>query len=291
MLHVSGILENAADVAPDAVAATLDDDVADVRRDRTGRATDRARAARAGYRPGRPGALVGRHLARGDHRLRGRRPRSARCSRRSTPALRSKRSRRSRSTPRPAVVLGGAGYDGARPAQLAARLGIPFVTSTEPRRSHARGARPTVGRSRRARPARHLLHQREHRPAQGRRAVAPRQLAAHVRGRARPQPGRRRHRVHVPAVPHGGLDDRARRVAGAPGRALRARPRRGDAARRPRQRHRAARLYCIPAVWGRILEHGVGGLRPVVTRARPTPARRRLRPSCSPRSRTRSRTP
>ncbi len=24
-------------------------------------------------------------------------------------------------------------------------------------------------------------------------------------------------------------------------------------------RHRAARLYCIPAVWGRVLEHGVGG--------------------------------
>ena len=41
---------------------------------------------------------------------------------------------------------------------------------------------------------------------------------------------RRRHGVHVPAVPHGGLDDRARCVAGAAAGALRARARRGDAA-------------------------------------------------------------
>ena len=39
MLHVSRILENAADVAPDAIAATLDDESPHLRRDRTGRPT------------------------------------------------------------------------------------------------------------------------------------------------------------------------------------------------------------------------------------------------------------
>ena len=123
------------------------------------------------------------------------------------------------------------------------------------RRSHDRARR----RRRRARPARHLLHERQHRRAEGRRALAPRELAAHV-SRARPRPpGGGGHRVHVPAVPHGGLDDRARRVAGAAARCTSSRrptPRRCSPTA---ARHRAARLYCIPAVWARILEHGVGG--------------------------------
>ena len=63
--------------------------------------------------------------------------------------------------------------------------------------------------------------------------------------------GRRRHRLHVPAVPHGRLDDRARCLAGAAGRCT------SCACPTPRRccattaRHRAARLYCIPAVWAR----------------------------------------
>ena len=40
-------------------------------------------------------------------------------------------------------------------------------------------------------------------------------------------------------------------------------PRRRRRFSKPPARHRAARLYCIPAVWGRILEHGVARLRPV----------------------------
>ena len=65
-------------------------------------------------------------------------------------------------------------------------------------------------------PARDLLHQREHRPAQGRRALAPGELPAQLpvaRGR-----DRRRHGLHVPALPHGRLVALARRVAGAPAR-------------------------------------------------------------------------
>ena len=73
------------------------------------------------------------------------------------------------------------------------------------------------------------------------------------------QPGRRRHRVHVPAVPHGRLDDRARRVAGAARRCTSCACPTRRRCSRPTARHRAARLYCIPAVWGRILEHGVDG--------------------------------
>ena len=51
-----------------------------------------------------------------------------------------------------------------------------------------RAARPTR-RARRARSARHLLHERQHRPAEGRRAVAPHELAAHVRRRDHAPPG------------------------------------------------------------------------------------------------------
>ena len=49
------------------------------------------------------------------------------------------------------------------------------------------------------------------------------------------------------------------------------------------QRHRAARLYAIPAVWERILEHDVGQYA-CSTCLRAEPERRRRRPSCSPRS-------
>ena len=103
--------------------------------------------------------------------------------------------------------------------------------------------------------------------------------------------GRRRHRVHVPAVPHGGLDDRDGRVARPPAGALRAHPRRRDAAATTVARHRAARLYCIPAVWARILEHGVERLRPLdARRGRHRHVGDAAR-AARARSRTRSRTP
>ena len=127
------------------------------------------------------------------------------------------------------------------------------------------GTRPTSPspRSRRARSARHLLHEREHRAAEGRRALAPRQLAAHVPGRD-DRAGRRR----APCACSRCSTWRAGRSRSARGRAARAGPLRARPRRRRRccddgQRHRAARLYCIPAVWARILEHGVEALRPV----------------------------
>ena len=83
-------------------------------------------------------------------------------------------------------------------------------------------------------------------------------LAAHLRGR-NDDCGRRGHCVHVPAVPHGGVDHRARRVAGPATGALRAHARHRRRCGERRQRApAAARLYCIPAVWSRILAHGVG---------------------------------
>ena len=59
MLLVSRILENAADVAPDAIAATLDDDALTFGDDRARRQPDRARAARERDRAGRPACSGG----------------------------------------------------------------------------------------------------------------------------------------------------------------------------------------------------------------------------------------
>ena len=124
---------------------------------------------------------------------------------------------------RPRLLLCGASHVEAG-AELATRVDVPFAPEI-PQRRRRRARRH---RSRRARSARHLLHERQHRAAEGRRAVAPHELAAHLRRRDDDR-GRRRDRLHVPAVPHGGLDDRARRVAGPATGALRAHPRRGDA--------------------------------------------------------------
>ena len=160
---------------------------------------------------------------------------------------------------------------------------------------HARGARRRGrrrergrrrhSRTRRARPARHLLHERQHRPVEGRGAVAPRRTACAASRASSPTPTAR-HRLHVPAVPHGGLVDRARSVADPPAAAPRARRRRRHAALRPSPRQRATRLYCIPAVWARDPR---ARRRPATTCracARPTPERRRHHPSSSPRSAT-----
>ena len=94
-------------------------------------------------------------------------------------------------------------------------------------------------------------------------------------------PGRRRDRLHVPAVPHGGLDDRARRVAGA--------ARRCTSCARPTPRRCCDDRRAAPRGAALLHPRGVGPhprarrrrLRPLDARRKPTPARRRRRPSCS----------
>ena len=100
----------------------------------------------------------------------------------------STRSRPSPSTPGRGCCSRGASHADAG-AELA-RSGRACRSSPRRRRSATR-RRPTCDRARRARPARHLLHEREHGPAQGRRALAPHELAAHVRRRDHDR-GRRR---------------------------------------------------------------------------------------------------
>ena len=252
----SAILENAARVDPAATAATLDD-----RSLTFGEIDERAnRIANAltgdGIAPGRPGAVVGRHRPRSGAGVRG-----ARQARRGVRTAQRPRSTLEEVTPvggyaRPRLLLAGRSHAGAR-SRARATHSTSRTWATSTRGPTARHPPRPLRAARRARPARHLLHEREHRPAQGRGALAPRQLAAHVRGRD-VEPGRWRHRVHVPAVPHGRMDDRARRVAGRAARCTSyACPTRRRCSPPPSATAPRA-SYCIPAVWGRVLDHGVG---------------------------------
>ena len=102
--------------------------------------------------------------------------------------------------------------------------------------------------------------------------------------------GRRGHRLHVPAVPHGGLDDRAGRVAGPPAGALRAHPRRRDAACTPPPATAPRGCTASPRC-GRASSNTASATSICRASTRPTPARRPRRPSSCARSRTRSPTP
>ena len=186
MLHVGEILANAARVAPDAVAATLDDDALDVRRDRRGRRTgSRTGCARRGVGRG------DRVLWWGDTSLEAVPVFAALAKIGAVFAPLNARASRRRGRARSPSTRGRGCCSPARrtptPArELAAAAGIPLLgaRSRRPRAATRRGRR-----ARRARPARHLLHERQHRAAQGCRALAPRELAAHVRRRDHARPG------------------------------------------------------------------------------------------------------
>ena len=250
---ISAILENAARVAPDAVAATLDDDAitfAEIE----ARGTDSRTGCSA-----RGSARGDRVLWWGDTSLE------------AMPVVRGdgKDRRGVRAAERPGIGRGGDARRRVRTAPLTAGRscihGAGRRAGAHSRRSGARRPRRSFPcerasevRSRRERSARHLLHQREHGPAQGRRPLAPRQLVAHVR---------RRRPLHRAAAVSFAC---SRCSTWRAGRSRSARGRRGARCTSSRvpdaatllattERHRAARLYCIPAVWGRILQHGVDG--------------------------------
>ena len=147
---------------------------------------------------------------------------------------------RGRGAQHPRLRPARARRDRRRTGRAARRLGLPVAIAPRTWSAATRARRRRRARARRARPARHLLHQREHRRAEGRRALASGQLPAQL-----PEPrrgARRRDRLHVPALPHGGLVARARRLAGPPAdppRALARTPRRccRVAERRQRDAH------------------------------------------------------
>ena len=254
MLLVSTILENAARVAPDAVAATLDDDALtfgeiEARGNRIAHALLAPRD-----RPRRPGALVGRHVARGRPRVRG-----AGQDRRGV-----------RTAERAGVARGGGAGRRVRPRpRCCSRRRLPRA-GAELARQRGRAVRRRVS-TRDAFPATapaadvheddpHVIFFTSGSTGRPKGVVLSHRtnwLRTFVG--ATTQPGRRRHGVHVPAVPHGGLDDRARRVAGAGAPSTSCASPDAATLLATAARHRAARLYCIPAVWARILEHGVDG--------------------------------
>ena len=288
MLLVSGILENAAAVAPDAVAATLDDDALTFGEIDAAGEPDRARAARErGIGRGRPGAVVGRHDARGGPRVRGagqdrRGVRAAERARR-----RSRRSRRSPSTP-------GRGCCSPARRTPSARSELAAAPRRSVRRERDRAAaavEPPAGGRRSTSATRTSSSSRAGAPA-GRRASCSRTARTGcARSWARPRrPGgggtvcmfplfhmagwtialgawQARRAVHFVRVPDAAtlLDDH-----GPPPRGPALLHPRGVGARARARRRRAT--TCRRS-------------------SKPTPARRRRRPSCSPRSRTRCPTP
>ena len=250
---------NAAGVAPDAVAATLDDDALDLRRDRRRRRT----ASRTGCAALGSGAATG---CCGGATRRSRRcpvfaalakigavfaPLNARASVDEVAPVAE--------YARPRLLLARRVARRAG-AELAARRRHPVRRRTIP--IGAERPRPPTP-ARRARSARHLLHEREHRA--GPKGVVLSHRANWLRTYRRRDHDRGRRRA--PCACSRCSTWRAGRSRSARGRAGgrctscgSPTPRRCCATT---ARHRAARLYCIPAVWARILEHGVGALRPV----------------------------
>ena len=257
MLLVSAILENAADVAPDAIAATLDDDVltfAEI--DTAGEPHRATRCSTQGVGRGDRVLWWGDTDPRRGPRVRGagQARRGVRAAQRPGVARRSHAG--GRATPGP-----GCCSPAPRTRRSAPEL------RTRARRSVRYATSPACGRCRRRRPTSTLDERDPHvifftsgstgRPKGV--VLSHRSRTGCARSWARPpRPAAAGTVCMFPLFHMAGLDDRARHVAGAAAGALRrACPTRRRCSR-PTERHRAARLYCIPAVWGRILEHGVG---------------------------------
>ena len=286
MLLVSEILENAADVAPDAVAATLDDDALTFGEiDARGEPASRTGCSSAGIGRGdrvlwwgdtsldavpvfAALAKIGAVFA----------PLNARASLAEVTPGRRVRPARACSSPAPSHA------DAA--AELARALGVPFVVDLAEPAPRAR-ARASISTS----AIRTSSSSRAGAPA-GRRASCSRTARTGcARSWARrPRPGGGGTVCMFPLFHMAGWTIalgawQARRRG-----ALRARSRRGDAARD--HRRATAPRACIASP-----RCGAGSSSTASTAttcrrsSRPTPARRRRRPSCSPRSRTRSPTP
>ena len=286
MLLIGEILAHAARIAPDAIAATLDDDAITFGEIDGGEPHRQRARASLGDRARRPGAVVGRHLARGAPGVR--RAREARRGVRAAERARIGRRGRDRSPSTP-----GRGCCSRRPG-IAAR-----PPSSPPRpASRSRAAIPTgerdrtvvEPRARRARSARHLLHERQH----GR----PKGVVLSHRANWLRIVSRRDHRRRAAAGPSACSRcstwpaGRSRSVPGrAAGRST------SCACPTPRRccataaRHRAARLYSHPRGVGPHPRAPRPAPRPRRAWSRPTPVRRRRRPSCCTRSRTRCRGP
>ena len=198
----------------------------------------------------------------------GERPARAR-TRRDDPRLRAARARRHRR--RRAESIAGSGLVAHHARRLAG-----LATRRRPR-----------ARARRARSARHLLHQRQHRRA--RRASCSRTGSNCLR--SFPSLGAERDGGTVCMFPLFHMAGWSLALGAWQARRpihLVRTPRRRRRCSASRRGAGATRIYAIPAVWARILEHGLDGVRPRRRCARPTPARRRRRPSSSTRSAPRS---
>ena len=140
----------------------------------------------------------------------------------------------------------------------------PACPSSPPCRIADSADRPAGG-TRRTRSARHLLHERKHGTAERRRAFASRRTgcaptSARHPLRAAPEPSACSRSSTWP-------DGRLRWARGKRGaRCISCAPPMPKRCCGPPNATAAARLYCIPAVWARILEHGVGALRPLRAR-------------------------
>ena len=260
MLHVSRILENAADVAPDAIAATLDDDVAHLRRDRTGRQlASRTTCSTAGS-VGAIACCAGADTALGDDPdLRGLREdrRGVRTAERAGVARRGDARRGVRAAEAwcsggitttmrtitiapvswPPASASPTASGGRTTSRARGRGRASSSTSAIRTSSSSRAAAPAVPRGSSCRTAPTGCGRSSARPAP-RAAAAPSacsRCSTWPDGRSRSARGR-------PAGPC--------TSSGSPTRAT---------LLETTARHHAARLYCIPAVWGRILEHGVDG--------------------------------
>ena len=182
MLLVSSILENAARVAPDAVAATLDDDAITFGEIEAAGNRIARTLAELGVAPGRPRAVVGRHAPRSGSRVR-----------------RARQARRGvRAAQRPGLARRGDTGRRVRPAESRARR----LVACRRRRRAGAGDRRAVRRRPRA-SARGAVERTDCRQRgstnatrtssssraaapggpKGVGALAPHQLAAHVRGR------------------------------------------------------------------------------------------------------------
>ena len=288
MLLIGEIFANAARAAPDAVAATLDDHALTFGEIDAAGEPARAHGLRA--------AGIGRGdrvLWWGDTSLEAVpvfaalaklgavfAPLNARASRR-------RGARRSAEYARPRLLLAGASHadagDGARRAHSASRISTEIADA-------APASRPAAPELDERDP--HVIFFTSGSTGRPKGVVlSHRTNWLRTFAGATDHTGRRRHRVHVPAVPHGGLDDRARRVAGPPRRCTSCasptpRPCCDTTARAPR----GPALLHPRGVGAACSSTASSGVRPVARSTKPTPARRRRRPSCCTRSRTRSRT-